>query len=71
MEGDKEDERFLYGFRVLQPNDKLVQGGECNLVTEGGDDLVSVISVDDDRIVLASTRPGDLINQRAMLVIYP
>ena len=71
LEQDEGDRRFLYAFRVLQPSDKLVQGGECNLVTAAGDDLVSVVSIAGDRIVLASTRPVDLLQGRAMLVIYP
>jgi anion-transporting ArsA/GET3 family ATPase len=71
LDQEAEQQRFLYGFRVLQPNDKLVQGGECNLVTETADELVSVVSIDGDRIVLASMRPVDLLNGGAMLVIYP
>ena len=66
------EDRFLYAFRVLQPNDKLVQGGECNLVTETSDDLVSILSIKADQIVLSSSRPIDLPGSgQAMLVIYP
>lgn len=59
-----------YSYRLLQGNDKLVQGGECNLVTERGDDLVTVLSIEGDRITLSSPRSIDP-SGRATLVIYP
>lgn len=68
---DSGQDHNLCSFRVLQPNDKLVQGGECNLVTDTSDDLVTVLSIEGDRVVLASSRPFRHDGERAMLVIYP
>lgn len=64
-------ERVAYSFRLHQTSDKLVQGGECNLLTDHSDDLVTVVSIDGDRIVLTSGQPLDLPDGRATLVIYP
>jgi hypothetical protein len=64
-------ERVAYSFRLHQTSDKLVQGGECNLLTDRSDDLVTVVSIDGDRIVLTCGRPLDLPDGRATLVIYP
>jgi hypothetical protein len=67
---DSDDETHLYTFRLLQPNDKLVQGGECNLVTERGDDLVTVVSIDADVVTLALPRRIE-VTGHAALVVYP
>jgi anion-transporting ArsA/GET3 family ATPase len=64
-------DRVAYRFRLHQSSDKLVQGGECNLVTDRSDVMVTVVSFDGDRIVLSSDRPLDLPDGRATLVIYP
>ena len=61
LETDADEDRSLYSFRVLQPNDKLVQGGDCNLVTETSDDLVAVISIDGDRVTLAAGQHVSLV----------
>jgi hypothetical protein len=42
-------DRVAYRFRLHQSSDKLVQGGECNLVTDRSDVLVTVVSIDGDR----------------------
>jgi anion-transporting ArsA/GET3 family ATPase len=71
LEGAPGEDRTVYRFRLHQSSDKLVQGGECNLVTDRSDLLVTVMSIDGDRIVLTSDRPLDLPDGRATLVIYP
>ena len=71
LDSDEDEGRFVFRFRLQQANDKLVQGGECNLVTERSDDLVSVISIDGDQVVLTGSRPIELTAGRATLVIYP
>ena len=64
-------DRVAYRFTLHQSSDKLVQGGECNLVTDRSDVLVTVVSIDGDQIVLSSDSPLDLPDGRATLVIYP
>jgi hypothetical protein len=71
LEGVPGDDRVVYRFRLHQSSDKLVQGGECNLVTDRSDVRVTVVSMDGDRIVLTTDRPLDLPDGRATLVIYP
>ena len=68
---DGDDAGARLRFRVLQPDDKIVQGGECSLVTEAGDHLVTVASIDGDRITLTCEHAIDLDGGRVLLVIYP
>ena len=71
LESDEDAGRYVYEFRLYQASDKLVQGGECNLVTDRSDDLATVISIDGDRIVLTVDRVVDLTGGGATLVLYP
>ena len=66
-----DNEPVAYSFRLHLSSDKLVQGGECNLLTDRSDGLVTVVAIDGDRIVVTCNRRLDLPDGRATLVIYP
>jgi hypothetical protein len=66
---DKDE--WLYGFKVLQPNDKLVLGGECNLIAGSKEHLVTLTTIDKDQITLRTNRQLDPKADPLTLVIYP
>ena len=66
---DKDE--WLYGFKVFQPNDKLVLGGECNLIAGSKEYLVTLTALDKDQITLRTNRPLDPKADPLTLVIYP
>ncbi|MFC1526275.1 DEAD/DEAH box helicase [Candidatus Latescibacterota bacterium] len=71
QEGSGGDGPWLYVFRVLQANDKLVVNGECTLVTGTWEGLVTIVSLEGDEVCLRSDRPVELGDAAATLVIYP
>ena len=71
LEDDRDSGWFVYRFRLRQTDDKLVQHGECSLVTEHSDVLVTVVAIETDRIVLTSSHPIDTTAGPTTLVIYP
>ena len=68
---DPEGDQRRYGYRVMQPNDKLVVHGECTLVTGSTEALVTILSLEGDQIVLGCDRDVDLGQASPVLVIYP
>jgi hypothetical protein len=66
---DKDE--WLYGFKVLQPNDKLVLGTECNLIAGSKEHLVTLTTIDKDQITLRTNRQLDPKADPLTLVIYP
>ncbi len=71
-EQDQIDDRYVYGFTVLQPNDKLILGAECSLVTgNGSEHLVEVTGIDQDQIIVRCDRDIDCSDAPLILVIYP
>ena len=58
------------GYRVMQPNDKLVVHGECTLVTGASEVLVTILSLEADQIVLGCDRDIDMVQASPTLVIY-
>lgn len=59
-------------FHLTQPSDRLVPGGEYNLVTESGDGILeSVVSTYEDQVSLVSPRRLDLTSGVAALAVCP
>jgi hypothetical protein len=68
----QDEGRHVYGFTVLQPNDKLILGAECSLITGAGSEhLVEITRIDRDQIVVRCDREIDYHNGPLSLVIYP
>ena len=71
-EHEQGDGVHIYGFTVLQPNDKLILGAECSLVTgNGSEHLVEIASIERDQIVVRCDREIDYSAGPLSLVIYP
>jgi hypothetical protein len=63
--------RKRYAFAIYQRDGKLIPGVDCTFRCDGPDVLVTVVGVDNNRVVLESPTVLDLTASRKMLVIYP
>ncbi|MBT3296147.1 MAG: AAA family ATPase [Verrucomicrobia bacterium] len=60
-----------YAFVGLAPNDKLVLNGECTLVHDGGEALVTIVELDGNAITLRCANTIRMDSSAYVLVIYP
>jgi ABC-type hemin transport system ATPase subunit len=71
-EAHEDEGKQAYGFRVLQPNEKLTLGAECSLMTgTGREHLVEISSLDKNQIVLSCSQEIDVDAGPHVLVVYP
>lgn len=68
---EQQGDQRRYNYRVLQANDKLVVHGECTLLTDPTETLVTILSLEGDQIVLGCDRDVDPNANQPTLVIYP
>ncbi|MCP4640291.1 MAG: AAA family ATPase [bacterium] len=71
MDRSEGHESTLYDFDLAAPNDKLLPGIECTLAFQGGEYLVSVVSVDRTGVRIACPHTIPLGDRSYTLVIYP
>lgn len=61
----------FYQVTALAPSDKLVLNGECTLVHDTGESLVTISALDGDRLTLRCDRAQPASSSSWKLVIYP
>lgn len=60
-----------YEFVLPAPNDKLVLNGECSLRFDSGEEIVTIIALERDKIILRCERSIPPDSRLYTLVIYP
>ncbi len=69
IETSKDDKR--YTFAALTTNTKLVLHGECTLVHDDGESIVTIIALDENTITVRCDRKISMDSSSYALVIYP
>ena len=70
-ETPQESPHAEYSFVALAPNDKLVLHGECTLVHDDGEALVTITELDGHAVTLRCTTTIRMDSSSYVLVIYP
>lgn len=71
LDEDDLQRTYIYAFRVISPNDKLVLNTECTLRHDTGEYLVTIAGIEKDAVTLSCKQKIKLNRSSYTLVIYP